>query len=248
LLPAAAPAPLPSPIAAPAADAAGETRERLLDVAEELFAERGFRGASVREITRLAACNLAAINYHFGGKAGLYREVILRRLAALRRRRIDSIGRTLADAGEGATLELLLRAFTAAFVEPLVSEPGGRTWLKLVSWEMVDPRLPRQTFFDEMIMPVQESLIAALMRLCPGLSRRDADLCAHSLVGQLVHVVLFHRSVSDAAAPGVKERYPLPELVAHVVRFAAAGIRTLTAESAPGVRSERLPAPGEARP
>lgn len=215
------------------AEGAGQTRDRLLDVAEELFAERGFRGASVREITRLAGSHLAGVNYHFGGKEALYREVILRRLAALRRRRIESIERTLERAGDEASLELLLRAFTSAFVEPLMSEPGGRTWLKLVSREMVDPQLPRQTFFDEMFLPVQESLMAALIRLCPGLSRRQADFCAHSLVAQLVHVAMLYRSAGEAGDPRVQERYPLPELVSHVVLFSTAGIRDLARQGGP---------------
>ena len=76
------------------ADHGAETRTRLLDTAECLFAERGFAGTSVRDITADAGCNLAAVNYHFGGKQNLYREVFRRRLAALREQRLASIRTT----------------------------------------------------------------------------------------------------------------------------------------------------------
>lgn len=56
-------------------------RERLLVAAEALFSDQeGYRSATVRDITRKAGCNLAAVNYHFGGKSNLYGEVLLRRL------------------------------------------------------------------------------------------------------------------------------------------------------------------------
>ena len=53
-----------------------ETRERLLQVAKQLFADRGFRNVTVREICRDAHANVAAVNYHFGDKLGLYRAVL----------------------------------------------------------------------------------------------------------------------------------------------------------------------------
>src|SRR5262245_1943802 len=52
-----------------------ETRERLLKTAARLFAERGFKRVTVRDICRAARANVAAVNYHFGDKEGLYREV-----------------------------------------------------------------------------------------------------------------------------------------------------------------------------
>ena len=59
------------------------TRERILKAAERLFAERGYDGTSVRAIVARARVNQAAINYHFAGKEGLYREICARRLPPL---------------------------------------------------------------------------------------------------------------------------------------------------------------------
>ncbi len=202
------------------------TRERLLDASERLFAERGFRSASVRDITREASCNIAAVNYHFGGKANLYREVFMRRLRALRKQRLDGIERALSSAGHQATLDLLLQEFAGAFVQPLVEDSSGRLWVLLLAQEMIDPQLPPATFQAEMIEPVQRALVSALEQVCPELARRDAQLSVHSLIGQLVHVVHLQRCL-----PIADGSWELPDLVAHTVRFSAAGIRSLARES-----------------
>ena len=100
--------------------------ERLIEVAERLFAERGFGATSVRHITAEAGCNLAAVNYHFGGKDQLYEEVFrLRRLEATRAQRVASIRETVAEAGGSPTLEALLRSFATAFLEPFMTTSSG---------------------------------------------------------------------------------------------------------------------------
>jgi len=202
------------------------TRERLLDASERLFAERGFRSASVRDITREASCNIAAVNYHFGGKANLYREVFLRRLRSLRKHRLDAIDGALSHAGEGATLELLLQSFTTAFVAPMVEDSSGRYWMLLLAQEMIDPQLPPATFHAEMVEPIEKAMVDALAQVCPELSRADAQLSLHSLVGQLVHAVHLQRCL-----PAGDGRLDLPVFVAHAVRFSVAGIRALAAET-----------------
>ena len=84
-------------------------RQRLLNAAEKLFAEHGFDGVPVRNITSLANCNVAAINYHFGGKDNIYLEIMKSRMVALREIRINSINEVMKK--PGTTLEELLRAF-----------------------------------------------------------------------------------------------------------------------------------------
>lgn len=198
-----------------------QTRHRLLDVAESLFAEHGFAATSVRDITSAAECNLAAVNYHFGGKQNLYREVFRRRLAELRDQRIASIAAARKD---GGSLEAVLGAFAAAFIEPLVDKSRGRWLMALITREMLDPQLPGELFKSEFVDPVQEAFVEALMTAAPGLSPRSARVCAIAVVGQLLQVAQREgrarlEPVWDAGLP------PLPETVAHLVRFSAAGVR-----------------------
>jgi len=200
-----------------------ETRDRLLDAAEALFSARGFRATSVRDITAEAGCNLAAVNYHFGGKVNLYREMFHRRLGALREQRIASLRRALAAAGDRASLEMLLRAFTTAFLEPHLDESGGRRLMRLISRELLDPHLKPGTFQREMVEPVQKALTEAIRTVC-RLSARAARPCIHSIVAQLVHVVQM-RGLPGAPHRAYQDDFAFPEIVNHIVRFSAAGIR-----------------------
>ena len=83
----------------------GETRTRVLDAAARLFAASGFKKVTVRQICREAGANIAAVNYHFGDKLGLYREVLGRAIETMQ-------GTTDAakQAGEGGDAEQKLRA------------------------------------------------------------------------------------------------------------------------------------------
>jgi len=219
-------APSPSPLASPA-----PTRERLLDVSERLFAEHGFTGTSVRDITAGADCNLAAINYHFGGKELLYQEVFRRRLGRMREERLASL-REVREAGREIELETLLRSFIRAFLAPFAAPEEGRLWVQLMWRELSEPHLPSGLFTAEIITPVYEELTAALFRACPGLGPAAARRSTHSLVAQLSHFLRFDRYFTGADS-GHEPSLNDPGLVEHVVHFSAAGIRAAAA-TAPG--------------
>jgi AcrR family transcriptional regulator len=202
------------------ADHGAETRTRLLDTAECLFAERGFAGTSVRDITADAGCNLAAVNYHFGGKQNLYREVFRRRLAALREQRLASIRTTHEGMG---SLEAVLAAFAGAFFEPLLQRGRSRSVLDLLQREMLDPQLPPDLYRSEFVEPINGALVSAMMRAMPDLDIRSARICAISVIGQLVQ--LAQRIRRARLQPRADDVPPLKETVAHIVRFSAAGVR-----------------------
>lgn len=90
------------------------TREKLLDVAEELFAERGISATSLRLLTRTAGTNLAAVHYHFGSKDGLVDAVLERRARALNRARLADLARIEAVCAPAPpAVDEVLRAFIA---------------------------------------------------------------------------------------------------------------------------------------
>ncbi|MGD8376421.1 MAG: TetR family transcriptional regulator [Acidobacteriota bacterium] len=200
------------------------TRERLLDAAERLFAARGYRQTSIRDITAEAGCNLAAVNYHFGGKLKLYREMFHRRLRELRDRRVESIRRAMAHAEERGGLEAVLREFATAFLEPHLDRSRGQHLLVMFTREMLDPHLPPSMFFKEMLNPLQRTLMEAMVASGVVLAPRDARRCVQSVIAQLSHV-LHLRLLSGAAGQRLRKDFALRESVEHIARFSAGGIR-----------------------
>jgi AcrR family transcriptional regulator len=183
----------------------------------------------VRDITAGAACNLAAVNYHFGGKEPLYQEVFRRRLGRMREERLASL-REVREAGREVELEALLRSFVVAFLAPFTAPEEGRRWVQLMWRELSEPHLPPGLFTAEIITPVYEELTAALLRACPGLDPARARRSTHSLVAQLSHFLRFDRFFT-AAEDSHEHSLTDPGLIEHVVRFSAAGIRAAAVES-----------------
>jgi len=213
----------------PAEEHGEQTRDRLLRAAERLFSRRGYARTSVRDITRDASCNVAAVNYHFSGKKSLYSEMFARRMTALREQRIARIKQSIEDNRDQATLEIVLQAFANAFLEPLVDESSGRMLMELITRELLDPQMPPGFLLSEMILPLQESLAHAIETVEPGIQSSTTRLCIQSFVAQLIHFVRVRRTaqVSENVQNFASS---LPELIDHIVRFTAAGITASAGE------------------
>ena len=87
-----------------------QTPQRLIEAAAKLFAENGYAATSVRDLTAAAECNLAAVNYHFGSKQGLYEQVFKDMLGALRQQRIAAVKAVLDEAVARQHIEMVLCA------------------------------------------------------------------------------------------------------------------------------------------
>jgi AcrR family transcriptional regulator len=199
-----------------------ETRNRILDAAQALFAEKGFDATSVRDITATADCNVAAVNYHFGGKENLYVESFRALLGALRDQRL-AVLEALMERDPAPTLEAFLETLADGFLTPLEDERRGRLLMLFVSREIFDPRLPKSIFAGEFIEPMMSRAAAALDRVEPAMDPDDAALCLMSMVGQLMHALKAQHFFAPHDRPGhVPDR---DDVISHFVRYSAGGIR-----------------------
>jgi len=205
-----------------------ETHERILLAAERLFSEKGFEATSVRDITTEADCNVASVNYHFGGKESLYLEAFRSLLSEVRDRRIESMRRDMTERPE-MSLEDFVASFATAFMVPLVDQSRGRFFLGFFGHEMNDPHLPPRVFVDEFIRPLAEVSIEGFERFGPPMEPMVQRLCLMSVVGQLLHAikarVLFANDQEPVMVPA-----DLEEHVRHIIRFSAGGIRACALE------------------
>lgn len=210
-----------SPRPSPALSADLDTRRRLLDAAGEVFAEQGFRAATVRGICAAAGANVAAVNYHFGDKQTLYFEV----LAHAHRAAIELYPPDLGLA-PNATAEQELHAFVRAFLLRLLND-GVPAWLgKLMAREMIEPTPALDRIVEHTARPLFERLVG-IVRAIAG-AELPADVltrCAQSVVGQC----LFYRHCREVIRRGWPEADPtserIDELASHIARFSIAGIR-----------------------
>jgi AcrR family transcriptional regulator len=206
-----------------------DVQGRLLDAAEVLFCENGFAGTSIREIAAAAKCNLASVNYYFGGKEKLYAEVWRRHILVLRDRQITSIEKVMSGKRGKPRLEDLLRSFAETFVGSLVDETESSRIIKLMSREMLDRHLPSNMFVDEMIKPTLGAMQKALGKTCPELQQSQVPLVIFSVVGQLIHLVRVRTMFKQSDRPDLPI-FDLAEAVDHIVKFSAAGIRACAGE------------------
>jgi AcrR family transcriptional regulator len=198
------------------------TRERLLAAAAETFAEHGYRGATIREICRRARANVAAVNYHFRDKAGLYEEVV----RDAERRATDRYPLHPAEqpASPEERLRLFVRQFLARIFDPGVRSQHGRLMLR----EMVDPSPALDRLVQEAFRP-QFLLLQDTMRtlLGPAATDDEVRLCALSVVGQCVFY--------NQCRPVLERMFPDmvfgPELIErlsqHVTAVSLGGLRAL---------------------
>lgn len=112
-------------------DAQDRTRNQLIETATDVFVEKGYHKASVREICRRAKANVAAVHYHFGDKAELYREVFRRPLSELAERS--------GDLTRHANVVDALAAFYRSMLEPLISIQRSCRLLRLHAREQFEP-------------------------------------------------------------------------------------------------------------
>ena len=168
-----------------------DTRERILDVAERQFMEHGYEGTSMRMITGVADVNLAAVNYHFGSKEALLREVFRRRLLWLNSERLRALD-ALEQQADGAPLKpsQVLEAFFGTLLRMGEDEAlGGMTFLRLLGRTLTEPAAFIRTFFAGEYAEVIERYKRALFRALPDVPKTEIVWRLHFMLGAMSYAI-----------------------------------------------------------
>jgi AcrR family transcriptional regulator len=204
-----------------------QTRERILACAERLFSERGFDVTSLRTITAEAAVNLAAVNYHFGSKDELVREVLRRRLEPLNRERCAELRQHEAAAGpDGPSLEQILDAFVGPALR-LSKDParGGRVFMRLFGYAMSKPDPELRDFIGSQFHEVASRFKAALQRALPALDEGEIFWRMMFMVGSMAHSMAMSDQLHKISQ-GLCDPDDTEGIARRLVPFLAAGFRS----------------------
>jgi len=184
----------------PSEDAASikgqRARERLIDEAMRIFADKGFAKASTREICQAAGQNVAAIHYYFGDKAGLYRAVLQRPLETLL-----PVFAGLDD--RDLSLDESLRRFMSALLCPWGQHEQAEWCMRLHLREMIEPTHEYKDVIAKHVLPLHQQMVAMLARF---VGVKEADDALHQLafaLAAMVHDYGLSREFMDVLAPSL---------------------------------------------
>jgi AcrR family transcriptional regulator len=208
-----------------------ETRGRILDSAEELFARNGVDGVTLRDIAGVAEVDTALLHYYFDDKNGILDAVLARRGAILHHEVIEALSQYEGEAGNNVTPEGTLRAY----LQPIFSlgRKGGRAWQNYCSLFL---QLGSSSewgaealvnYFD----PVARRLMEVMRKALPGTS--EADLCwCHLMLARIITLTFARDDRVKRFSGGACRAGDLDALEPRMVEFAAAGFRAVCGRKA----------------
>ena len=202
------------------------TEVRILEAAGHVFSETGFQAAKVRDICARAGVNLAAVNYHFGDKLGLYNEVLRYAMCAAGAAQFD-------PALPGSTPESKLRAFVLGLLQHMFGEDRPTWPVRVLTHELAQPT-PALDGLVEQIMRPRHDAIRALVAGVIGrpMDDRQTRLCAQSIMGQISSYA-HGREVLKRLWPDLQfTPETLDEIAGHIASFSYAALESFARRNA----------------
>jgi AcrR family transcriptional regulator len=200
------------------------TKNKILDAAEQLFADKGFNGTSLREITSLADVNLAAVNYHFGSKKELIKAVMSRYMNELSPRLESSLA-TLCEQTAQPTLIDVFSAFT----DPLLSlnafkNNGTSNFLQLLGRGYTDSQGFLRWFLTTQYPNVIDYFTSAVHKAYPELSPEDMFWRLHFTMGTAVFTMSSSDALIDIAKSDFERDVEIAGVIEQLIPYIAAGV------------------------
>jgi AcrR family transcriptional regulator len=207
-----------------ATEYSGSAKERILAAAERMFADAGFDGVSLREVTSVAGVNVAAVHYYFGSKEALIEEIFARRSGPIAARRLELLAECAERPGRPPLLEQLIEAFVTPAFE-VSRDPGGAPFMRLrarLAYESgeLSRRLFYRSFDDS-----SAAYIAALREALPEMPPEELYWRFYFLLGAMTYTMANPGRIQQLSE-GLCNPGDVKRALRHLVPFIAAGFRT----------------------
>jgi AcrR family transcriptional regulator len=203
-----------------------DTKERILDAAERLFAEYGFDATSLRNITAEAGANLAAVNYHFKSKEALIQAIFARKLGLLNRQRCSMLEAYQAEAGaNNVPLEKLVRAFIEpAFRMRSNSGTSGTELGRLIGRMYSTHSTGLREIIAEEIRGHLAQFLLAMQRALPDIPSEDTMWRFFFSIGTMTHTLAASHNL-EYVSDGLCKASDIDKIIERLISFIVAGMR-----------------------
>ena len=205
-----------------------DTKTRILDAAESLFAEHGFSDTSLRLITTRASVNLASVNYHFGSKKELIQAVIARHLELFMPLLNEKLTALCAQAEKPSLLDVF-----NSFVDPLLalekqSKNGTVIFMQLLGRSYTDEQGHLRWYTTTHYGEVLANITKALLKANPTLSSQELFWRLHFTLGTAVFTMSSSGALMDIAKTDFNQDIDVEGLIRKVIPYLASGMDTST--------------------
>ncbi|MBB3919254.1 TetR/AcrR family transcriptional regulator [Rhizobium fabae] len=172
------------------AEATGDSsaRERILKTAEQIFAEMGFEGTSLRQVAVNSDVPVALVSYHFKNKLGLYREVFRARDPNTNAQRLAGLALAEMEDNRERRLEMIIKAALMPMLS-LRKIEGSANFGVLLAREATDPRSAERGIIKEMFDPAATATIKALKGALPGRSEAEIVWAFQMMIGTMLYIM-----------------------------------------------------------
>ena len=201
-----------------------DTKTRILDAAEKLFAERGFSETSLRLITSKAEVNLASVNYHFGSKKELIRAVLARYLDVFMPAASSEIAKL-----QGADHDASLNEIFSTLVKPLLDlnllrSEGTRTFLQLLGRGYIESQGHLRWFITTHYGEHLTQFVKAVADSAPHIPPAEMFWRLHFTLGTVVFTMASADALTEIAAADFDEHNDIEAVIRKVIPYLSAGV------------------------
>ena len=199
------------------------TKERILETAEKLFADKGYNSVSIRDITQSAECNVAAVNYHFGNKENLYFDVFRQRIIPKMTHFRSQIEEYLTN-HDDITLEAVIRAFVTVSINNNIKNTKDDVFNKLLSSEKQRPTKVKEIIVNEALVPFYENLMDLFKPHFPSdMDELKIKLNILSIMSMVLYFSHSQMTVAGFTGKAYDEEF-INEFIEHTVTFTLNGL------------------------
>ena len=204
-----------------------DTRERLLNTAQRLFAEQGFKATSLRHITQEANANVAAVNYHFGSKEEMLNELIRRRVEPINDRRYALLEKYRAEAGgQPIPLEKIFEALFLPFFQAVApdTEKDKMNLIRIIERVLSEQPTLMRSVYEEHFKKLTITIMEALSETMPELETAELHWRFHFALSLMLSSMTTRQRIGHTSK-GLCDPEDIEEMVTRLIQFICAGFR-----------------------